>query len=122
MDAKDQENILIKYYRVVDDDNFAAALDLFDDRIHYVRGTKTVIDGKNEMSNFYKKDRQIASGAHKDFIFQSQPLQTEVNGHFSGQLKTGERVEIDFRDIFIFNEDEKIIKRTTTFLSGGREI
>jgi hypothetical protein len=106
------ESAIRSYYDWVDNDRFDEILALFEDKIYYKRGSR-VFNGRDEVQNFYKKERLIRDGKHHITLTTSPP-NVYVSGHFEGSLRDNRVVKIDFEDIFKF-EDEKIIKRVTVF-------
>ena len=115
---------LEKYYRAIDDKDLPTVYSLFSPKIVYQRGTGEPIKGIRQFRRFYEapEGRIIASGNHTNLEFASTPSQVEVHGHFSGALKNGEAVEVDFVDKFRFNKKGKIMTRVTIFPEGQREI
>jgi hypothetical protein len=118
----DREEFIQNYYNEIDSGNIDAVCDMFSDEIYYRRGTQVRIQGKKALEEFYRSHRVIESGQHKDlkYIHWLRQL-TIVQGHFSGVLKTGEGVDVDFMDSFTIRNG-KIQLRITTFDPGQQEI
>ena len=119
-----QVSSLEKYYRAIDDKDLATVYSLFSPKIVYQRGKGEPMKGIRQFRRFYEapEGRIIASGNHTNLEFASTPSHVEVHGHFSGVLKNGDAVEVDFIDRFKFNKKGKITTRVTTFPEGQREI
>ena len=110
--------ILEKYYASVDDQQLEILFSLFHQDIVYTRGSQT-IEGMDAFKRFYQEGRVIHKGRHTLHHILVDYPGAAIQGHFSGILKDGEAVEIEFADFFRF-EKGKIIWRETYF--QGREV
>lgn len=92
------EELVRRYYMLVDVGRTEDLLALFADDVVYERQGTPTIRGKAELRRFYSADRMIVSGRHdleevlpgKDWV--------AVRGTFCGTLKNGEWVELQFTD------------------------
>ncbi len=106
------------YYQAVDSGDLKRLFSLFHEDIVYLRGQRT-IEGLEAFRAFYRQGRAIREGKHTLHQILIEPPEAAVRGRFSGRLKDGEPVQVDFVDFFWF-EGDKIIRRETYF--RGREV
>ena len=99
--AQRLEEMVQNYYRFVDANEVDHLLDLFAQDTVYYRGSLT-IQGHAALEEFYRHDRIIAKGSHSVSLNIAAPSVT-TRGHFAGELKSGEPVEVDFMDEFVFD-------------------
>lgn len=110
---------VIEYYAAIDEHDLERVFALFDPAIIYLRGSRK-IEGLEELKRFYKFDRLPTEGWHELDDMTSEASKVMVQGIYHGQLSSGEQVDINFEDVFVFNANGKIIERFTSF--PGREI
>lgn len=113
------------YYEAIDEKKLDIVFSLFSSEIIYIRGKREPIKGIKQLRRFYEEPggRIIEEGKHLKLKFNLSPSGIYVvNGHFSGRLKNGEAVGVDFIDNFTFNEEDKVTLRITTFPEDQREI
>lgn len=96
--GEDAEQLVRRYYELVDAGDTEALLRLFSDDVHYQRqGTPDLI-GIDAMRRFYEHDRLIDSGRHTlDELLVGREW-VAVRGTFRGWLRSGEAVTLQFTD------------------------
>lgn len=100
------------YYDAVDDDRIDDLLALFADDVVYDRPGQQPIEGKGELEAFYREDRPLSDGSHavNDVLLDGD--RAAVRGTFAG-VQAGERVELGFADVHVFDDDGLIAERYT---------
>ncbi len=105
---------VMKYYELVDNEDFEELLELFSKNTVYLRCGKE-IEGLENLEKFYLEERKI-KGTHtieEIHIFENEII---IKGVFN-KVNDGGGV-IRFVDIFYFNEEELISRRETYLASG----
>lgn len=112
------KSVLIKYYELVDTNQYDCFQNIFDQDIIYTR-CGIPFKGINALIHFYKHERKII-GRHKlSEIFEEQHKLC-ARGVFEGKDRKNEKVTIRFMDFFVLNERSLIIERET-YLAAGFE-
>ena len=70
--------------------------------------------GREAILGFYSKDRVIVAGRHTIHQLVCEDAHVAVEGRFTGELRDGSRVELEFSDFFVFR-DGLIAERRTYF-------
>jgi len=104
------------YYDSIDAGNTDTALQIFDPKAIYDRGRRRI---NGELAKFYHNDRDIDDSRHIIKKIAASNGIVAVMGTFVGTNKSGEPLETDFKDVFIFQND-LVIYRVTEFL--GQEV
>lgn len=104
------EEVVMKYYHLVDNQNYQPMLDLFTDDAVYRRCSQ-IIDGKESLRKFYYGERDLR-GIHLLKTSLGNEDLVVIEGIFQG-TKNGEPFKVRFSDFFWFNEEGKIRERHT---------
>jgi hypothetical protein len=108
------------HYRFVDEQRWDELRAAYAREATYQRGTRSELVGAAAIDRFYRFDRIIAAGRHTITRLEVKSHRVNVRGHFSGTLKSGEAVEIEYRDDYEFTRSGRIRRRISTF--PGREV
>jgi steroid delta-isomerase len=106
--------IVRSYYRLVDACDYARMLELFADDAVYRRPGYAPLVGKSALAEFYLAVRVIDSGRHELLSILVQDDSAAVQGRFTGRLKDGTEVSLNFADFFRFHGG-RIVERNTYF-------
>ncbi|MGF6726215.1 ketosteroid isomerase-like protein [Paraburkholderia sp. GAS41] len=107
--------IIERMFEAVDSRNFARLPDFFHAQIAYERPGYETIDGLSALMHFYEKVRIIAEGRHTlHSFFQSELGGVAVCGSFYGKSRSGNALNEQFCDVYLFEKD-KIVRRKTFF-------
>jgi hypothetical protein len=120
MDAKHLEDVIRDHHRVVDAQRWSDLRAFYAREAVYQRGSRPLLEGAEAIEQFYRAERGIGSGQHTIKRLAVTAAYAEVDGHFSGVLKSGESVEIEYCDRYEFTLQGQILRRTSTF--PGREV
>ncbi len=113
---------VLNYYRYIDEGDYKSLYALFDNEIEYLRDGTTPLQGMTAFKKFYSEERIIAHGTHTDILVTTLPNAVSTTGRFSGSLKNGESVDVQFQEYFYFGATGLITRRITTFPTGARKI
>ncbi|MFI1018583.1 nuclear transport factor 2 family protein [Streptomyces sp. NPDC020965] len=108
-------NLVHEYYSRVDAGDFQGLLDLFAADAIYRRPGYEPMQGKKSLESFYRGERVIERGRHEVVSVVAQSPRIAVTGSFSGQLKDGSQVYLDFADFFTVGADGLFSRRETFF-------
>ena len=108
------EDIVLRYYRLVDARDFNGMAELFSVDVIYRRPGYETMVGLEQMLNYYKLVRVIESGKHDIRTVLSDGIQVAVTGTFYGTVKDCGDVSQDFADFFSVS-DGRISARSTYF-------
>ena len=109
------DSIVERMFDAIDSRSFARLPDFFHPHISYERPGYEVIDGLPALVYFYEKVRDIAEGRHTlHSIFQSGVGGAAVCGSFCGKSRSGNALNEQFCDVYLFEKD-KIVHRKTFF-------
>lgn len=105
------------YYELVDRGDIAELVKLFAEDAVYRRPGYPPLRGRGELERFYREERVIESGRHTlESVVSSRP-QVAVTGSFSGTLRGGQDMTLEFADFFIFDAGEEFRRRDTYFFT-----
>jgi ketosteroid isomerase-like protein len=99
------------YYDAVDDGRIEDLVALFTEDVAYDRPGHERIEGHEELREFYRESRPLSDGSHEVHDVIPAGDSVAVRGTFSG-VQDGERVEIGFADVHVFDGD-RIAERYT---------
>jgi ketosteroid isomerase-like protein len=100
------------YYEYVDEEAYEDLFDLFADSIVYERPGQDEIRGMDAFRQFYLAERPLEEGSHTIHDVLVDGDTAAVRGTFSG-IQDGSRVEFDFADFLVFDENRKVTHRYT---------
>lgn len=92
------------YYDAVDDGRTDDLVALFTEDVAYDRPGHPRIEGRDELRAFYRDGRPLSDGNHEVHDVIPDDDRVAVRGTFSG-VQDGERVEIGFVDVHVFDGD-----------------
>jgi ketosteroid isomerase-like protein len=92
------EQLVRRYYDLVDAGHTDELVALFSDDIDYRRQGTAPISGRDALRSFYLHDRVIESGSHTIDALLSDGAWVAVRGTFAGTLRTGEALTVAFTD------------------------
>ncbi len=107
-----------RYYTTVDAGDPDATADLFASDGCYRRGGYSPMTG-DEIRRFYRSQRIIESGRHEIHTVLVNGKTSAVQGSFTGRLRDGRDVQIEFADFFEFDAEGLITLRTSYFFVAG---
>lgn len=108
------------YYPKIDNQKISEVLEMFSSDAIYERADITY-DGIDEISDFFINRRQIRGVHILDRIVPCEEHRIViVTGHFFGTGAEGDSRNVDFVDVWQFNESNKVNKRKT-YLALGYE-
>ena len=113
-------SVIREHYRLVDEMRWSDLSAFYDNDALYQRGSLPIITGAAAIESFYRTHRFIASGRHTIVNITITSPFADVDGRFSGVLKSGDAVEIVYHDHFEFGPSGQILNRVSTF--PGREV
>lgn len=105
------------YYQLVDEQEVDGLLTLFAADAVYRRPGYEPLVGATALERFYRSRRVISSGRHTITELVAEGGKVAVRGGFTGLLKSGERVEVEFADFFTVNRDGLFASRDTFFFT-----
>ncbi len=104
-----------RYYRLVDDGDVSALVQLFSPDAVYERPGYEPLTGREALTDFYRDTRIIASGRHTVQAAICDGAGVAVRGEFTGTLKSGARVHLRFADFFEIDPAGLFCRRQTYF-------
>ena len=104
-----------RYYRLVDDGDVSALVQLFAPDAVYERPGYEPLKGRDALTRFYRDTRIIASGRHTVQETICDGSGVAVRGEFTGTLKSGARVQLRFADFFDIDPAGLFRRRETYF-------
>ena len=107
---RDPQSVLESYYEYVDAGDTEALLELFADDVRYERPGQGVIEGIDELREFYERDRPLEDGRHEVDRLLVDGDTAAVRGRFSG-IQGGDEVAFGFADHHEFDADGLIADR-----------
>lgn len=108
--------IIERMFDAIDSQSFAKLPEFFHPRIAYERPGYDVIDGLPALLHFYENVRIIAEGRHTvQSIFLSGEGGVAVCGSFSGKSRSGRALSEQFCDVYAFDRDKIICRKTFFF-------
>lgn len=111
------EELVRRYYPVVDAGDPHAVVALFSDDAVYRRPGYPPLAGTAALLAFYEQDRVIVEGRHTVHQVVVDGNRAAVQGSFAGVLKDGTKPELDFADFFEVDDDGRFSSRTTYFFA-----
>jgi steroid delta-isomerase len=108
------EQVVRRYYALVDAGDYAAAVQLFAPDAVYCRPGYEPMRGRHQLRSFYEHIRVIESGKHELTTIVAADGVVAVAGTFRGRLRNGRLVRQGFADFFTF-EGGSIAARETYF-------
>jgi len=109
------ENVVRRYYELVDQGDVDGLVALFGPEAVYHRPGYPPLCGKEELLRFYSAQRVIKEGKHVLGTVVAHDDEVAVHGEFHGTLHSGEMVETRFADFFRCNPDGTFARRDTFF-------
>lgn len=109
------EDLVRSYYERVDADDVDGILALFSPDAVYRRPGYEPMRGRGELESFYRNERIIERGTHTVTTVTEQLPRVAVSGEFTGMLKNGRQVTLEFADFFTIGSDDLFIRRDTYF-------
>ncbi|WP_245654588.1 nuclear transport factor 2 family protein [Streptomyces violens] len=109
------EELVRSYYERVDADDVDGLLGLFSEEAVYRRPGYEAMNGRAELEAFYRGERVIRKGSHTVHTITEQLPRVAVSGSFSGELKDGRQVSVEFADFFTLESDGRFGRRETFF-------
>ena len=109
------EDVVRRYYELVDQGDVAGLVALFDTEAVYHRPGYPPLRGKEELRRFYSSQRVIKEGKHTLGAVVAKDREIAVHGEFHGTLHSGETVDTRFADFFHCNPDGTFARRDTFF-------
>ena len=100
------------YYDAVDDSRIDDLLALFAEGVSYQRPGQQPIEGLDALEAFYRDERPLSEGEHEVDDVLAAETSVAVRGTFTG-VQDGDRVEIGFADVHVFDDDGRIAERYT---------
>jgi len=104
-----------RYYRLVDESDFAAVVGLFTPDCTYHRPGYDPIVGSFGLRRFFEEDQPIAGGRHDVTAIVADGDRIAVTGEFHGELRNGAPVDLKFADFFELAPDGRFARRDTFF-------
>ncbi len=104
--------IVTRYYELVDERDFAGVLELFAEDAWYERPGYERMSGREALYRFYNEERVISSGRHTVEQMLEVKDHVAVQGHFEGELVSGDAVVLRFADFFQLRGDSILTRRT----------
>lgn len=106
-----------RYYRLVDENEVDALIDLFAPDAVYRRPGYEPLHGRDALRSFYSGERVIASGRHEVDALVADADTVAVHGRFVGVLKDGSDACLRFADFYTFDEQGRFATRDTFFFA-----
>jgi ketosteroid isomerase-like protein len=103
------------YYRCVDADDVDGLLELFAPDAVYRRPGYESMRGRDALEAFYRNERVIEKGRHTVVTVTQELPRIAVAGRFSGRLRDGREVSLEFADFFTLDGDGRFSSRETYF-------
>jgi hypothetical protein len=73
--------------------------------------------GREQVFQFYHRDRIIAAGTHLLETAVADEFQVAINGRFVGTLRNGTAVDLRFADFFDLDECTLVTRRRTFYFT-----
>jgi ketosteroid isomerase-like protein len=102
----------------IDASDWDALADLFHADVVYERPGYAPLAGLQRVLDFYRRERQVASGSHELERIVVQGDAAACWGRLRGTLKSGARADIRFADVYVF-ADGKIKLRRSYFFAAA---
>lgn len=114
------EQLISSMFSAIDDNAFERLAGCMDTAVVYERPGYEPIIGYDALLDFYRKTRRIRLGRHDLHRVLCQGEDVVSCGLFTGELKNGEPVTIDFSEIYRLNEQRtRILFRKTYFFQAA---
>lgn len=113
--ASTGEDLVRSYYERVDVDDVDGILELFAPDAVYRRPGYEPMRGREAMEAFYRDERVIDHGRHTVVTVTEQMPRVVVSGTFTGTLKNGSRITLEFADFFTLGGGGRFSRRDTYF-------
>jgi len=110
-------DLVRSYYQRVDAGDVDGVLDLFDPEAVYRRPGYEPMRGRDALDAFYRSERVIEHGTHTVVTVTEQLPRVAVSGEFTGTLRSGKQVSLEFADFFTVGTDGRFSHRETYFYS-----
>lgn len=111
------EDLVRGYYRAVDSGEVERLLQFFDPSIRYVRPGFEIIQGMDDLRDFYNHVRPIRRGEHQISQVLIDGRSAAAHGEFIGVLHDGRSVAVGFADFMRIGPTNKIRERFTYFFA-----
>ncbi len=111
------EELIQRYYTLVDVGNIAGLVQLIDVEAVYRRPGYEPLVGRQALERFYREERIIESGSHALATTVIEGCRAAVQGSFVGTLRDGRRVSLRFADFFTLSRRGTFSSRETFFFS-----
>ena len=105
---------VIRLFNAIDSSDWETLKTLFHEDVVYERPGYPPFTGRDRVLQFYKSERIIASGKHHLDQIVVDDKSGACWGHFVGTLKSGQKVDERFADVYSY-EDGKIKARSSYF-------
>jgi ketosteroid isomerase-like protein len=111
------EEVVRRYYSLVDAQEFAELVQLFSKDSVYRRPGYEPLVGREALSEFYSGRRVITGGRHAISELLADGPKVAVAGEFAGTVTGGQQVDVRFADFFTLDADGLICTRDTFFFA-----
>ena len=111
-------SIVRHYYELVDGRDVDGLVALFHPDATYRRPGYDPLVGRAAIERFYREERVIVSGAHRLRSIVTGGDDVAVEGSFTGELRDGRSVTLDFADFFTVQSDLIVVRTTYFFVAA----
>jgi steroid delta-isomerase len=111
------ETLIRQYYELVDANEVADMVALFQPEATYCRPGYPDLVGHADITHFYAHQRKFRSGEHMLTAVLDTGDRVAVHGSFRGQLHDGTAMELRFADFFEIGYDGRFSRRDTYYFA-----
>jgi steroid delta-isomerase len=115
--TRDGETLIRRYYELVDANEVADMVALFQPEATYCRPGYPDLVGHADITRFYARQRKFRSGAHTLTAVLDTGGRVAVHGSFRGELHDGSTMELRFADFFEIGQDGRFSRRDTYYFA-----
>ena len=117
VEACDGEALIRRYYELVDANEVADLVALFQPGATYCRPGYPELVGHADITHFYARQRKFRSGQHALIAVLDTGERVAVHGSFRGELHDGRTMELRFADFFEIGDDGRFSRRDTYYFA-----
>jgi ketosteroid isomerase-like protein len=111
------ETLVRHYYDLVDANDVAELVALFQPEATYCRPGYPALVGHDDIREFYAHTRKFRSGNHHLTAVLDTGGRVAVHGEFHGELHDGTAMDLRFADFFEIADDGRFSRRDTYYFA-----
>jgi len=115
--TRDGEALIRHYYDLVDANDVAGLVALFQPAATYCRPGYHDLVGHADIADFYTRQRKFRAGAHTLTAVLDDGDRVAVHGSFRGELHDGGAMDLRFADFFEIGPDGRFSRRDTYYFA-----